>query len=156
MRADHQQPCLNPNDLRNRPQPKQFETMNSGTDKSSKPGGGWTPRAAGRIVLIYAVFAGLWILLSDGVLVWLVNDPSQIGFFSTVKGWLFVGVTSLLLFGLIQRLLNHVLSLSRREHEAQAESNKKPPKKINPNRKEISFFILTSRIHSQGFEDISY
>ncbi len=98
--------------------------MNSGTDKSSKPGGGWTPRAAGRIVLIYAVFAGLWILLSDGVLVWLVNDPSQIGFFSTVKGWLFVGVTSLLLFGLIQRLLNHVLSLSRREHEAQAESNK--------------------------------
>jgi len=98
--------------------------MNSETDNRSKPGGKWTPLAAGRIVLIYAVFAGLWILLSDGVLVWLVNDPSQIGFFSTVKGWLFVGVTSLMLFGLIQRLLNHVLSLSRREHEAQAESNK--------------------------------
>jgi diguanylate cyclase (GGDEF)-like protein/PAS domain S-box-containing protein len=115
---------LNPNDHRNRPQPGQFETMNSVTNESSKPIDTFTPHAAGRVVLIYAVFASLWILLSDGVLVWLVNDPSRIAFFSTVKGWLFVGVTSLLLFGLIQRLLNHVLSLSRREREAQAESSK--------------------------------
>ena len=98
--------------------------MNSVTDQDSKSTGPLAPNAAGRIVLIYAAFASLWILLSDGVLVWLVNDPSRIGFFSTVKGWLFVGVTSLLLFGLIQRLLNHVLNLSRREREAQAQSNK--------------------------------
>ena len=63
------------------------------------------PGAALRIVLVYAAFACLWILLSDKVVAWLIADPETMTLVSTVKGWLFVAVTSLLLFGLIRRLL---------------------------------------------------
>jgi PAS domain S-box-containing protein len=57
------------------------------------------------VVLIYAVFAALWILLSDNALAILVEDPARIAQISTIKGWLFVAVTSLLLYGLMRRLL---------------------------------------------------
>jgi PAS domain S-box-containing protein len=55
------------------------------------------------IVLVYAVVASLWILLSDKALPWLFDDPVQIALAGTFKGWLFVAVTSLSLFGLLQR-----------------------------------------------------
>ncbi len=57
------------------------------------------------IVLIYTLFAGLWILLSDKVVQLMFNDPAQITLASMFKGWLFVGVTALLLYGLMKRLL---------------------------------------------------
>jgi len=72
-----------------------------------------------RLVLAYALFAGLWILLSDKVLGWLFSDPAQLILASTMKGWLFVGVTSLLLFGFIRRRLDQALAVSLREVEAQ-------------------------------------
>ncbi len=56
------------------------------------------------VVLPYATFASLWILLSDKLVVWLVDSPSQLVLASTLKGWFFVGVTSLLLYGLVGRL----------------------------------------------------
>jgi len=82
---------------------------------------GRAPKKVLRIVLAYAVFAGLWILLSDQAVAWLFNDPTQIVLASTLKGWLFVAVTSLLLYTLIRRLLDQILSVSRRELDAQAE-----------------------------------
>jgi PAS domain S-box-containing protein len=60
------------------------------------------------VVLIYAVFAALWILLSDQGLQLLSNDPAQITLISMMKGWAFVGVTSLLLYGLMNRLIGLV------------------------------------------------
>lgn len=71
--------------------------------------------AALRIVAVYAVFASLWILLSDTAVAWLFDDPAQITLVSTIKGWLFVAVTSLLLYGLIRRFIGQVVSASRRE-----------------------------------------
>ena len=56
------------------------------------------------VVLIYAAFSALWILLSDRAVVLLTQDPATIALASTLKGWLFVVVTSLLLFGLLRRL----------------------------------------------------
>jgi diguanylate cyclase (GGDEF)-like protein/PAS domain S-box-containing protein len=78
-------------------------------------------RAAVRIVLYYAVFAGLWILLSDKAVAFLFNDPATITLVSMFKGWFFVAVTSLLLYGLIQRLLTQILSAYRHAMEAQLE-----------------------------------
>jgi PAS domain S-box-containing protein len=72
-------------------------------------------------VLGYAAFAGLWIVTSDNVVSWLYSDPAQILLASTLKGWLFVAVTSLLLYGLIRRLLRQVLVTAQRELEAQKE-----------------------------------
>jgi PAS domain S-box-containing protein len=75
-------------------------------------------------VLGYAVFAGLWILFSDRAVGLLFNDPQQIVAVSTLKGWLFVAVTSLLLYGLIRRQLKLALNLSLREREAQEEKSR--------------------------------
>ncbi|MBU1985852.1 MAG: PAS domain S-box protein [Proteobacteria bacterium] len=68
------------------------------------PSGQDLPLGIYRIVMIYAVFASLWILLSDTIVTWLFTDPSQIILASTLKGWFFVGATSLLLYKLLRRL----------------------------------------------------
>jgi PAS domain S-box-containing protein len=57
------------------------------------------------VVLVYAAFASLWILLSDKATEWLLTDPAQFTLASTLKGLVFVAVTSLLLYGLMKRLL---------------------------------------------------
>lgn len=56
-----------------------------------------------QVVLVYALFSALWILLSDRLLVWLFRDPEWLVLASTVKGWLFVAVTSMLLLVLLRR-----------------------------------------------------
>jgi two-component system cell cycle sensor histidine kinase/response regulator CckA len=58
-----------------------------------------------RVVLLYAAFSALWILLSDKAVEWLFHEPEQITLASTFKGWLFVAVTSLLLYGQMRRML---------------------------------------------------
>ena len=57
------------------------------------------------IVLIYAAFGSLWILLSDKAVEWLLRDPARITLASTLKGWAFVAITSILLYGLMGRLI---------------------------------------------------
>ncbi|OHC64697.1 MAG: hypothetical protein A2040_03375 [Rhodocyclales bacterium GWA2_65_19] len=57
-----------------------------------------------RVVLIYAVFAGLWILLSDRLTEWLLAGSTFLAVAQTLKGWLFVGVTSLLLYFLLKKI----------------------------------------------------
>ena len=71
----------------------------------------WTsvaPREVWRIVLLYGLFAGLWIWGSDTVLAWLIRDPDQMSRIGMIKGWLFVVATAGLLFGLIARLVAQV------------------------------------------------
>ncbi len=77
-----------------------------------------------RAVLAYAAFACLWILLSDMLVGWLVSDPARIVLVSTLKGWLFVVVTSLLLYVLIRRLRDQVLAGARQELAALAETTR--------------------------------
>ena len=54
----------------------------------------------GRIVGVWP-FASLWILLSDRLVGMLVEDREALLEIGTAKGWFFVAVTSLLLYGLI-------------------------------------------------------
>ncbi len=63
-------------------------------------------RYALTVVLLYACFSALWILLSDKAVDWLLADDLQQRLMvHTVKGWLFVAVTSMLLyFALLQPL----------------------------------------------------
>ncbi|WP_420474672.1 putative bifunctional diguanylate cyclase/phosphodiesterase [Noviherbaspirillum sp. ST9] len=60
------------------------------------------PTPAG-IVLLYALFAAMWIAASDRVLGFLFRDPEQFERISTLKGMFFIAVTSLLLYLLIKR-----------------------------------------------------
>ena len=97
--------------------------MNS-SDNNLKNAPQKTSAANLRIVLIYAFLSCLWILLSDEVVSLLFAEPATISRVGTIKGWLFVAVTSLLLFGLIQRLINQILAAVQREVDAQAENAK--------------------------------
>ncbi len=67
-----------------------------------------------RVVLLYAGFSALWILLSDRVVLLVARGADQIATLSTVKGWFFVGVTSLLLYQEMKRRLLPTLAGERR------------------------------------------
>ena len=58
-----------------------------------------------RVALVYAAFAGLWILLSDRAMGLLWHDPEALVQASMLKGWFFVVVTTLLLYVLVRRLV---------------------------------------------------
>lgn len=70
--------------------------------------------SAGQICLIYALLASGWILLSDRILAAVISDPRIRVTAGIFKGWFFVAVSALLLYGLISRLSRRV-----RESEAQ-------------------------------------
>jgi len=57
-----------------------------------------TPAA---IALVYVLVSGSWILLSDRVVDVLVQDASLQAWLQTVKGWLFVAGSALLIYGLV-------------------------------------------------------
>jgi chromate transport protein ChrA len=65
-----------------------------------------------RIAIIYAVFAAVWILLSDQVLELLVTDAATLSRLQTYKGWFFVAITAGLLYVLVAR---YAKALSRRD-----------------------------------------
>lgn len=65
--------------------------------------------APARLALGYAVIAGLWILLSDR----LVLKPGWPAWIQTAKGWLFVLVTAIGLYVLMHRLMTQVSRLNR-------------------------------------------
>ncbi len=74
-----------------------------------------------RIVLLYALFAALWILLSDKAVVLLFSEPAHQILAQSFKGLLFVAVTALLLFALMRRLVKRVQTAYRRERQQLAE-----------------------------------
>ena len=80
--------------------------------------------AAWRLVATYAVFSFLWILFSDNAVGYFFSDPAQIVLVSTLKGWLFVATTSLLLYVLAHRLFIQIQSYAGREQQARAESQR--------------------------------
>lgn len=75
--------------------------------------GHFADKALSTIVLTYASFAALWILVSDQLLALLFSDPRMITLISTIKGWLFVAVTSILLALLVRRYLNKLVDVNR-------------------------------------------
>ena len=56
-----------------------------------------------RITLTYAVLAAAWIYASDGLLGLFISDPRVITTLATSKGWLFVILTSALLYNFARR-----------------------------------------------------
>lgn len=56
-----------------------------------------------RVALIYTVIASLWILISDRLLGLFVIDSRALTGIQSYKGWFYVGITGLLLYGLVRR-----------------------------------------------------
>ncbi|MDE2439500.1 MAG: PAS domain-containing protein [Betaproteobacteria bacterium] len=70
-----------------------------------------------RLTLTYALFATLWILFSDHAVQVMFTDPETIVRVSMLKGWLFVIVTSALLFVVTRRLFGRLDSERIRQNE---------------------------------------
>jgi PAS domain S-box-containing protein len=62
---------------------------------------------AARVALLYALLAGLWIVLSDQALLWLDLAPRTLVQLQTYKGGFFVAVSGLALLMLLRRELHH-------------------------------------------------
>ncbi|MBI5107402.1 MAG: GAF domain-containing protein [Rhodocyclales bacterium] len=77
--------------------------------------------AARRLALSYAGLASIWILASDLVAAWRFGADLEVFIVSSAKGLLFVALTSLLLFGLVRRLMVRTLAAAERAVEAQRE-----------------------------------
>ena len=54
-----------------------------------------------KLAAVYAAFGVLWILTTDRLVVALVSDPARVTALQTVKGWLFVGLSALLVYTLV-------------------------------------------------------
>lgn len=71
-----------------------------------------------KVVFVYAIVSALYIWLSDSFVSLLFKEPEKITQVSILKGWLFVGLTTLLLYVLVKRLLHRVLVSQAAEHKA--------------------------------------
>ena len=58
-----------------------------------------------RVAAIYALVAGVWVFFTDEILALVVPDREAMTHLSIAKGWVFVVVTALLLFLLVQRAM---------------------------------------------------
>lgn len=76
-------------------------------------------RATWRVVLPYALFASVWIVLSDRALDLLPESIADKAWLQTFKGWFFVCITSLLLYGVVRDMLLRLTEASRRRYEEQ-------------------------------------
>ncbi|MDD2337325.1 MAG: PAS domain S-box protein, partial [Geobacteraceae bacterium] len=72
------------------------------------------------ITFLYAVSGLLWVYFSDRLLPLFLTTPAELTSWSIFKGWLYVGVTSILLYWLIRRHTEKLLATQekvRSEHE---------------------------------------
>ena len=61
-----------------------------------------------KIIILYAIVSSLWIFFSDSILGLLITDLRTLSRIAMIKGWLFVLVTSILLFFLIRRYVTQL------------------------------------------------
>ncbi len=58
--------------------------------------------------MIYGLIGGLWILLSDRLLEMAVSDAALLSRLQTLKGWFFILLTALILYGLVKHYITDV------------------------------------------------
>ncbi|SEI38236.1 HD-GYP domain-containing protein [Frateuria terrea] len=66
-----------------------------------------------RIASLYVALASLWIWLSDRALAVLVHDPLRLTWAQSIKGWVFVALTGVVLYWLIGRDLKRLAATNR-------------------------------------------
>lgn len=76
-------------------------------------------RVALRMALSYVAFGVLWILVTDGLLLWLTSDPRLIAELQTLKGWAFVAVTAIFIYGVVYLAIRARHELRERTEESE-------------------------------------
>jgi len=77
-------------------------------------------KSALRIASIYALFGAAWIFLSDSALEALVSDPRTLTRISIYKGWAYVLVTAVLVYGLVHQAMRRRAAIQADLHESEA------------------------------------
>lgn len=70
-----------------------------------------------RVALGYAILGSLWIAFSDAAVIKLVSDANTLASLQTYKGWIFILVTSALLYLLVRSQTKQAEAALSREHE---------------------------------------
>jgi len=70
-----------------------------------------------KISLLYATFGILWIFLSDRLLEWLIADITLLSRIQTMKGWIYVFITTLLLYILVSMDYRKLLAREKEKRE---------------------------------------
>ena len=70
-----------------------------------------------RIVIIYTLFASLWIYFSDHAVEYFVDDVTVFATFSTYKGFFFILITSIMLYWLIEAKIRQINSVEKKLKE---------------------------------------
>lgn len=78
-----------------------------------------------KVAAIYCLLGSLWILLSDRFVGFFFKDPTSILFISIIKGWVYVAVTSILIYFLVSYAIRKVRSQQNRINEINAELTQK-------------------------------
>jgi PAS domain S-box-containing protein len=60
-------------------------------------------QSALRIALVYILISAIWIITSDRLLLAIFQDPNQITNYQTIKGWIFILLSGVLIFFLARR-----------------------------------------------------
>ena len=89
--------------------------------KPTRPNQLYHPSIPVRIVAMYVIFSSLWIFFSDFLLDIMVSDPHLMSHIAMFKGWLFILVTSCLLFVLIRRYVSSLKDVNEKleDHQQQ-------------------------------------
>lgn len=90
-------------------------------EANDKPSGNAPALLAYSVVGAYALFGGLWIVLSDRLLDRLVTDRALNLAMQTYKGWFYVAVTAVLLYLLIRMALENLRRLEEEKLRAERE-----------------------------------
>ncbi len=72
-----------------------------------------------RVALLYAAFAGLWIVFSDQLIELLAQDKNTLSQLQTFKGLIFVVVTTMLVWLMVQRSLSSQIRLIKALRQSQ-------------------------------------
>jgi PAS domain-containing protein len=70
------------------------------------------------ISFIYAIFGVLWILLSDAALWVVLGDIDKYKHYQTYKGWLYILITTAMVFILVHKRMVIILAENRKKEEA--------------------------------------
>lgn len=66
-----------------------------------------------RIIIIYLIIGGLWIVFSDQLVIYLARDKETLGRLQTLKGWFFIIITACALYVMIHRGLMAIRAFER-------------------------------------------
>lgn len=72
------------------------------------------------IAFVYCVVAGIYIITSDRLLLWIIPDVTRQTQFQTIKGWAYVAITALLLYFLIAKAFRALEHSIRERTRAEA------------------------------------